>query len=136
MLFNKLHHLALNGSKFRTSRLATQMVAAMAALSISYGASAGALYNKADKTDPINLNIAGQVVAEGDVYMDNHTWFDATDSLVIKGSLLSVTDPTGTPCLQLNSGKKAGYIKTLERIRLGWTREQPWPSAAKLMSIY
>lgn len=107
MLLNKLHHLALNGSKFRTSRLATQMVAAMAALSISYGASAGALYNKADKTDPINLNIAGQVVAEGDVYMDNHTWFDATDSLVIKGSLLSVTDPTDTPCLQLNSGKKA-----------------------------
>ena len=89
MLLNKLHHLALNGSKFRTSRLATQMVAAMAALSISYGASAGALYNKADKTDPINLNIAGQVVAEGDVYMDNHTWFDATDSLVLTKQLNS-----------------------------------------------
>lgn len=106
MLLNKRHHLSLNGSKFKTSRLATQMIAAMAALSISYGASAGALYHNADKTDPINLNTAGEVVVKGDAYMNGHTWFDATDSLVISGSLLSVTDPTGTPNLELYSGKK------------------------------
>lgn len=90
-----------------------QAVASIGLLTVTNVAMAG-LYQDADKQTQISADSSKNIFVNGDVYVDNHTYFSQGSKLEVTGSVFQVNTPSGNPKLDIQATNIARVEKNID----------------------